>query len=149
MARKPKKAPTTINTVPSGRLDCCIKGALEVSGTTGVTIDTAPDKVGRPVDPTAVCELVVREAVRDTTLSVEVAPDELAPVVADPVVAVPVVSETVPVEAVAATDAVEDSEAAALDRLGRPVDAAAVVVAAIEGIAKRDTAKAVANNGVL
>jgi len=139
MARKPKKAPTTMNTVPSGRLDCCIKGALEVSGTTGVTIDTPPDKVGRPVAPTSV--LVGRDAVIETTLSVEVAPDELAPVVPDPVVS--------DFEVVAAADAAEASEAAALDRLGRPVSAAAVAEAAIKGIAKKDAARAVANNGVL
>jgi len=45
--RKPRAAPTTMNTVPSGRLDLCMNGALLVSGTIRDGIDvTTPAIVG-------------------------------------------------------------------------------------------------------
>jgi hypothetical protein len=47
MAMKPRMAPTTMKTVPSGRVLCCMKGACLVSGTTGVTTVAIPVKVGR------------------------------------------------------------------------------------------------------
>jgi hypothetical protein len=148
MARKPKKAPTMMNIVPSGKFDVCMKGASEVSGTIGVTMATAPDKVGSPVAPTAVPELVdpADEVAPDVVVPVVVAPDVVAPVVVAPVVVAPLVDAVSDaVEAVAA-----DSEAAALDRLGRDEASVvlAAVVAAIEGIANRDTARAVAKSGV-
>lgn len=46
---KPRMAPTTMKTVPSGRLLCCMKGALAVGGTDAVTGWIAPDSLGRPV----------------------------------------------------------------------------------------------------
>jgi hypothetical protein len=49
MAMKPRMAPTTMKTVPSGRLLCCMKGAWAVSGTMGVTITPTPVNVGRLV----------------------------------------------------------------------------------------------------
>lgn len=45
---KPSAAPTQMKTVPSGRLDFCMKGALAVSGTPTVGF-RAPAMVGRPV----------------------------------------------------------------------------------------------------
>lgn len=45
---KPSAAPTQMKTVPSGRLDFCMKGALAVSGTPTVG-SRAPAMVGRPV----------------------------------------------------------------------------------------------------
>ena len=36
-ARNARMAPTTMKTVPSGRLECCMKGALRVGGTVTVT----------------------------------------------------------------------------------------------------------------
>lgn len=49
MAMKPRMAPTTMKTVPSGRLLCCMKGAWLVFGTMGVTILPTPVNVGRLV----------------------------------------------------------------------------------------------------
>jgi hypothetical protein len=49
MAMKPRMAPTTMKTVPSGRLLCCMKGAWLVFGTMGVTILATPVNVGRLV----------------------------------------------------------------------------------------------------
>lgn len=34
-ATKPRKAPTPMKTVPSGRVDFCMNGALAVGGTVG------------------------------------------------------------------------------------------------------------------
>lgn len=48
MARKPRIAPTTMKTVPSGRFDTCMKGASAVGGTEGATIWNAPESVGSP-----------------------------------------------------------------------------------------------------
>jgi hypothetical protein len=48
--RNPRIAPTQIKTVPSGRLDFCIKGAAFVLGTTIAGIPT-PANVGRPSKP--------------------------------------------------------------------------------------------------
>jgi hypothetical protein len=51
--RAPRTAPTTMKTVPSGRLDCCINGALFVGGTLAagyVGITPGPVKVGNPVN---------------------------------------------------------------------------------------------------
>lgn len=45
---KPRAAPTQMKTVPSGRLDFCMKGAAAVSGTPMVGMP-APAIVGRPV----------------------------------------------------------------------------------------------------
>ena len=45
---KPSAAPTQMKTVPSGRLDFCMKGALAVSGTP-IVGSRAPEMVGRPV----------------------------------------------------------------------------------------------------
>lgn len=48
----PRIAPTAMKTVPSGRFDCCMKGALFVGGTLGggyVGITPGPVKVGNPV----------------------------------------------------------------------------------------------------
>lgn len=41
--------PTTMKTVPSGRLDVCIYGAFDVGGTEGATIMYSPVIEGRPV----------------------------------------------------------------------------------------------------
>jgi len=49
MARKPRMAPTTMKTVPSGREEICMNGASAVGGTVGATILNAPARVGRPV----------------------------------------------------------------------------------------------------
>jgi len=49
MAIKPRMAPTTMKTVPSGRLLCCMKGAWLVFGTMGVTILPMPVNDGRLV----------------------------------------------------------------------------------------------------
>src|SRR4051794_33770794 len=49
IAKNPSMAPTTINTVPSGRLEVRINGASAVGGTEGATILNAPERVGRPV----------------------------------------------------------------------------------------------------
>lgn len=45
---KPSAAPTQMKTVPSGRFDLCMKGALEVSGTFMVGIPT-PAMLGASV----------------------------------------------------------------------------------------------------
>ena len=49
MARNPRKAPTMMKTVPSGKLDVCIYGAFDVGGTDGATIRNSPEIEGRPV----------------------------------------------------------------------------------------------------
>lgn len=56
---KPRTAPTTMNTVPSGRLDVRMKGAPAVGGTEGATMTNAPDRVGSPLGsaPPSVAEL--------------------------------------------------------------------------------------------
>jgi len=58
IAANPRMAPTTMKTVPSGRVDGRMNGASAVGGTEGATITNAPAKVGRslgsentPVDP--------------------------------------------------------------------------------------------------
>jgi hypothetical protein len=51
-AMNPRAAPTPINTVPSGTLDCFIYGAFDVGGTVAVGIGmevVASDILGRPV----------------------------------------------------------------------------------------------------
>jgi len=48
MARKPRMAPTTMKTVPSGREEVRMNGASAVGGTDGATIENAPERVGRP-----------------------------------------------------------------------------------------------------
>lgn len=50
--KAPKMDPTAMKTVPSGRLDCCIKGAFLVGGTVGAGysgIWPPLVKVGKPV----------------------------------------------------------------------------------------------------
>jgi hypothetical protein len=47
MAMKPRMAPTTMKTVPSGRWDTCMYGAPAVGGTEGAAIVNAPAMVGR------------------------------------------------------------------------------------------------------
>ncbi len=56
----PRIAPTAMKTVPSGRVDCCMKGAFCVGGTAGggyvgMLLSTVLDRVGRPVN-LSVCE---------------------------------------------------------------------------------------------
>lgn len=50
-AINPRAAPTPINTVPSGTLDCCIYGAFDVGGTVavGIGMEVESDILGRPV----------------------------------------------------------------------------------------------------
>jgi hypothetical protein len=58
MARKPRMAPTTMKTVPSGRVETCMYGAFDVGGTEGATILYSPVIDGRPVRaPPVVAEL--------------------------------------------------------------------------------------------
>jgi hypothetical protein len=45
---KPRAAPTQMKTVPSGRVDFCMNGALDVSGTIMVGTPT-PSMLGAPV----------------------------------------------------------------------------------------------------
>lgn len=52
--KAPRMAPTTIKTVPSGRLDCCMNGAFFVGGTLAggyVGMTPGPVRVGKPVKP--------------------------------------------------------------------------------------------------
>lgn len=66
---KPSAAPTQMKTVPSGRLDFCMKGALAVSGTMTVGMP-APAIVGRPVRWKTERETVVAAAPAVLLLSV-------------------------------------------------------------------------------
>lgn len=52
-------APTAMKTVPSGKLETCMYGALDVGGTDGATILNSPEIEGRPVGkpPPVVAEL--------------------------------------------------------------------------------------------
>lgn len=59
--KKARMAPTQMNTVPSGRSDFCINGALAVSGTFWSGIPT-PASVGRPRRPPARDEVTVGKA---------------------------------------------------------------------------------------
>jgi hypothetical protein len=55
MRKAPRMAPTAMKTVPSGALECCMKGAFLVGGTVGGGyVGTFPPgfvSVGRPVGP--------------------------------------------------------------------------------------------------
>lgn len=55
--KAPNMAPTAMKTVPSGALECCMKGASLVGGTVGagyVGIAVTLVKVGSPVRPASV-----------------------------------------------------------------------------------------------
>lgn len=64
----PSPAPTAMKTVPSGKLDCCIYGALEVGGTVAAGISVrelvVDDNDGRPV-PVEVVAVSVPVVVAD------------------------------------------------------------------------------------
>lgn len=98
MAMKPRMAPTTMKTVPSGMVLCCMKGACLVLGTTGVTIVATPVNVGRFVgsDGSPVAALVV-EDVSFGTVAADVPVVPVVPVVNDTFVAVFVAALVLPV----------------------------------------------------
>lgn len=160
MAMKPRMAPTTMKTVPSGRLLVCMYGALAVGGTDGATITNAPDNVGRPVKapPPAAAEPPVIDGTEmadpvepDPVITIFGADDEPAAVVPDPLVGV--VSVLWPEETGEAVEGAEAGEAVfdvvpsvacvAVERLGSFDDCA------FEPIARRETAIAEASSGVL
>jgi hypothetical protein len=145
----PRMAPTTIKTVPSGRLLVCMYGALAVGGTEGETIEYAPDKVGRPVSTPSVSAAFVVVAMLGTLVN---------PVadVPEPVIVTPA-ADVEPVPADAAVEAVFEALVAvaefdvgvsvAVERLGSA--APDVVLSAFEPIAKRETATADVSSGDL
>jgi hypothetical protein len=142
---KPRMAPTTIKTVPSGSLLVCMYGALAVGGTEGATITYAPDRVGRPVKaPSAVAVVPVM-----TGADVDTPPVVPEPVITtvDEVFAVPVVALPEPeldcVPADAAFDTVLPVVVVA-ERLGK-----VVVDWAFEAIVRREIARTEARSGVL
>jgi hypothetical protein len=149
----PRMAPTTIKTVPSGRLLVCMYGALAVGGTEGETIENAPDKVGRPVSTPSVTAAFVVAAMLGTLVN---------PVadVPEPVIVTPAAElEPVPDPADALVGAVFEASVAvdiaefdvgvsvAVERLGSA--ASDVVLSAFEPIAKRETATADVRSGNL
>ena len=79
----PKAAPTHMNTVPSGRLDFCMNGAMEVSGTTMSGTPT-PANVGKSegcvtVESTVLVGFVAAVSELEAALVVAAAVVELAP----------------------------------------------------------------------
>jgi hypothetical protein len=151
----PRMAPTTIKTVPSGRLLVCMYGALAVGGTEGETIEYAPDKVGRPVSTPSVTAAFDVAAMLGTL--VNLVADVPEPVIVTP--AAELEPEPVPVPADAVVEAVFEASAAvafaefdvgvsvAVERLGSA--APDVVLSAFEPIAKRETATADVRSGNL
>jgi len=137
MAMKPRMAPTTMKTVPSGIVLCCMNGACFVLGTTGVTIVAIPVKVGRLVGSEGSPESLVTEEVSFGTGAVVVLPVN-AIVVPVPVLVTALVftglAEVLPFVCVA------------VERLGRSVAAApwADVL-----VASSETASAAERSGVL
>ena len=141
IARKPRIAPTMMKTVPSGRLDSLMNGALAVGGTDGLTYP--PARVGRPVslpvsvadEPVMTGTVPVSEVVEaevdviDGTDWLDVVEgalvdedwvlDEVVVVVVDDVCVVPVLDEAL---VVVAALPVEDWVVEEEERFGRPVD---------------------------
>lgn len=70
--KKARMAPTQMNTVPSGRSDFCINGALAVSGIFCSGIPT-PARVGRPKRPPALEEVTVGKALLSDWVAVVLA----------------------------------------------------------------------------
>jgi hypothetical protein len=62
-ARNPRKAPTTINTVPFGRVDTCMYWAICVSGTTAVGMGKAPFGSGGALVPSPASADVVGDEI--------------------------------------------------------------------------------------
>jgi len=136
MAMKPKMAPTTMKTVPSGRELCCINGACFVSGTMGVTIEAIPVNVGKLVGSEESPEPLVAADVSSGTVAVVEPPvNEIAVPVPVFVTALvfPVFAEVFPFVCVA------------VERMGRSVAAA---LCADVPIASSESAKAAERNGV-
>lgn len=148
MAMKPSTAPTTMKTVPSGRLLVCINGAFFVDGTIGVTTVAIPVSVGRSVGRPAASVPVDPPVMLGTeAVSVPVEP----PVMEMADLPVPVVLAAAPVVAalvfpVVAADVLPVFVAfVALERLGRPVAPASCAIAPMA----RETASAAESKGVL
>jgi hypothetical protein len=62
--KRPRIAPTQMKTVPSGRVDCLMKGALAVGGGegggyVGTVLSTVLERVGNPVRRASDCVVVV------------------------------------------------------------------------------------------
>jgi hypothetical protein len=82
--RAPRMAPTAMKTVPSGALECCMKGAFLVGGTLGAGyVGMAPPlvSVGRPVGPASVSvsplpEMLTTEECEDVVDEDELEVDE-------------------------------------------------------------------------
>lgn len=63
--KKPRIAPTQMKTVPSGSVDCLMKGALATGGGdgggyVGIELSTVLERVGSPVRSDSDCVVVVR-----------------------------------------------------------------------------------------
>lgn len=128
-AKKPRIAPTTMKTVPSGRLLVCMNGALDRFGTVTVKATTAPVRVGRPVRAASVVAevpvivgTVPEEAAEPDPVIETVLADELAVVVAE------VVPDPVVDVAVEAADPVPVA-CCAVERFGKFVEAAETPIA--------------------
>ncbi len=136
MAMKPKMAPTTMKTVPSGKELCCINGACFVSGTMGVTIEAIPVNVGKLVGSEGSPEPLVAADVSLGTVAVVELPVN-AIVVPAPVLVTalvfPVFAEVFPFVCVA------------VEGMDRSV---AVALCADVPIASSETARAAERNGV-
>jgi len=143
MAMNPRTAPTTINTVPSGREEVRMNGASAVGGTVGATTLNAPERVGRPVSaPPAVCvpPPVIEIAGTDPVVAAADPPPVIFPV-GDGPVDVPVillVPELVGAEVAVSADFSDACDDNASDRFGGP---SAVCCANVEN-ANRDMAAA-------
>lgn len=121
IAMKPRMAPTTMKTVPSGRLLVCMYGAFAVGGTDGATTTYPPDKVGNPVRAPSLLAVVPV-----MTGAVEACPDVPDPVMTTPVedaaaLVVPVLLEPVFVAAAPVFAAVLAVVAVAVARSGKSV----------------------------
>lgn len=146
MAMKPRIAPTTMKTVPSGKLLVCMKGALAVGGTDGATIWYAPDSVGRPVKaPSAVAVVPVITGADVATPPVVPEPVITTPLDEDLSVGVAVAELPDPVfDAAEAVEAEFPVAAVAEEILGRSADEDWA-----EAIARRESAKTDVRSGVL